>query len=356
MSQTIHTRLPDHRGSWRQRTWAAYLHLLKRTDWPILVGPWHGEVGFEVLYWIPFLEKLKDAGIAPDRLIPISRGGASAWYHVPQGLELFAMRTPQQVRIENRIQVEKHGLLKQTHVTPFDRQVLTDAAETLKLRRYHVLHPAWMYHVLAPYWTGEQGFRWLAQRTTHKQIPYPVAPQALTLPEVFVAARFYHRETWNVQQKLTRQATEAMLCKVADQNPVVVLESETIADEHLDFPVPAHPNILRLRNLFPLNPETNLMVQSAVLAKAQGFIGVYGGFAQLALMLRKPAVTFYQDWAGTSVVHRHLSDVLALQSGLPFLVLKAQEIPLISSILPEMQVRNPQGPILDTRPPVATVT
>ena len=56
---TRHTILPTHDWSWRKGLWPAYLRWLKSTDWPILVGPWHGEVGFEVLYWIPFLERVK---------------------------------------------------------------------------------------------------------------------------------------------------------------------------------------------------------------------------------------------------------------------------------------------------------
>jgi len=31
------------------------LERIQRTDAPIVIGPWVGEVGFELLYWIPFL-------------------------------------------------------------------------------------------------------------------------------------------------------------------------------------------------------------------------------------------------------------------------------------------------------------
>ena len=37
---------------------------------PILVGPWSGEVGFELLYWIPFVTwALREANVNPDRLV-----------------------------------------------------------------------------------------------------------------------------------------------------------------------------------------------------------------------------------------------------------------------------------------------
>ena len=43
---------------------------------PIVVGPWLAEVGYEVLYWIPFLRWFQDAhGVPRERFIVVSRGG-----------------------------------------------------------------------------------------------------------------------------------------------------------------------------------------------------------------------------------------------------------------------------------------
>src|SRR5690349_23710512 len=82
-----------------QLTWPAYRQRLLRSKLPILVGPFRSEVGFEAMYWLPFLERLRADGIAPDRMIPITRGGAAAWYGTPTGLELYAMRSPRDVRV-----------------------------------------------------------------------------------------------------------------------------------------------------------------------------------------------------------------------------------------------------------------
>ena len=55
---------------------------LRGKDGPIVAGPWLGEVGFELLYWIPFLRWFVERfGVSRDRLIAVSRGGsAAAWY------------------------------------------------------------------------------------------------------------------------------------------------------------------------------------------------------------------------------------------------------------------------------------
>ena len=48
---------------------------------PIIVGPWLAEVGYEVLYWIPFLRWFQDAhGISKERLVVVSRGGMESAY------------------------------------------------------------------------------------------------------------------------------------------------------------------------------------------------------------------------------------------------------------------------------------
>ena len=64
------------------------LERLRKSSGPILVGPWISEVGFEVLYWIPFLNwALKAFGLDERRLIVVSRGGARLWYrHLNDGV------------------------------------------------------------------------------------------------------------------------------------------------------------------------------------------------------------------------------------------------------------------------------
>ena len=46
-----------------------------------MAGPWIGEVGFELLYWIPFLAWFTERFEVPrERLVVLSRGGTRDWY------------------------------------------------------------------------------------------------------------------------------------------------------------------------------------------------------------------------------------------------------------------------------------
>lgn len=290
-------------------------------------------MGFESLYWIPFLDKLKQDGIDPARLIPITRGGAAVWYGVPQGFELYGMRTAQEVRIENRLQHERTKMLKQTHVTPWDRQVLKDAAQTLGVRRYQTLHPAWMYQTLTPFWEGRTGLTDLQDHVRFGGMPIPPLPDGLVLPERFVTVRFYFRGTFNMSDQNFAFAKICMQ-KLAQQTPVIILNTSLHTDEHADYAPKGLENVVRLSDLVPMTHENNLAVQTAVLARSMGFVGTYGGMAQLALRYHKPSVSFYDEWSQTAIAHKHLSEALSLQMGVPFLVQRIGDLPLHQSVCP----------------------
>ena len=75
---------------------------------PIIAGPWLSEVGFEVLYWIPFLRWFQDRyRIDAERIVAISRGGVAEWYGGIAGryVEIFDHLSPEEFGRRNR---ERH--------------------------------------------------------------------------------------------------------------------------------------------------------------------------------------------------------------------------------------------------------
>src|SRR5947207_13560764 len=68
-------------------------------DTPVVVGPFVGEVGFELLYWIPMLRRLLgDLRIDRDRVVPFTRGGAADWYRdfAADGVEILDLIPPEE--------------------------------------------------------------------------------------------------------------------------------------------------------------------------------------------------------------------------------------------------------------------
>lgn len=296
-------------------------------------------MGFEALYWLPFLAKLRQLGVSPERLIPVTRAGAARWYEVPQGLEIYAMRAPQDLRIANREQVLRWGKLKQTHVTAWDRQVMKDAAQTLGLKHYWTLHPAWMYQLFMPFWTGEAGVELIEQHARFTELPPPDLPDGVTLPPAFVAVKFYTRFTFPPAPQL-QQFVEQTIRQIARTHPVVLLDWDGHVDDHQGFPVPDLPNVTKFSTLFPhVLPETALAAQSAVLARSMGFVGTYGGFAHLALRFRRPVVSYYWEWGGVAFAHRTLSEQLAQTMGVPFHCLRVMDLAMLQEVMPQVSLQ-----------------
>lgn len=303
------------------------------------MGPFYDEVGFEALYWQPFVAGLMRDGIKAGRLIPISRGGASVWYGTPQGLELYAMRTPQQIRLEVIKKSRRYNTNKSTHVSAFDRAIYRDAAQTLNLSAYRTLHPAWMYRTLWRFWGGLEGLEWLQPRIGVSILPPPPLPDGLALPPQFVAAKFYWRSTF-APGPVTVNFVEACLGHVSKTLPVILLDTPFHVDDHADCDPPAMPNVQRLSQLYPgITVETALAVQSAVLARAVGYVGTYGGLSHLALRFGRPSVSVYEQWQGAALPHKHLCDAIGMATGVPTHVFNLGELPTLSAALPPVQVQ-----------------
>jgi hypothetical protein len=295
----------------------AYVRWMASTSWPIVVGPFRSELGFEVLYWMPMVRwALQQHGIDPGRVVVLSRGGMGGLYSVGQAVDLYSLRTVDQVRLENVVDAEARGLQKQLTVTEWDRQVSAEAltAAGLSTRRYHLFHPAWMYRTFAPWWDDQSTHHLIARHTDYAPLPLVPLPQGLTLPPKFCAVRFYERHTLPMNTE-TQQIVTDMVRGVAKQMPVVLLnQPDVCADDHVDFPV-GGDNIFSLPRV---TPETNFLIQAAVLARAQAFVGTYGGMSQFALRYGRGSLSFYTQFSGTALAHRELSTRLALGMRVPF--------------------------------------
>ena len=309
----------------------AYLRRLALDNKPIVIGPWRSELGFEVLYWLPFLTwAFKRYGIAPERCIALSRGGMGKLYPAAHAVDLYRLRTVDEVRLENQVDYESRGLLKQTTITPWDLAIAAEAVAQVRgsRQRFHLLHPAWMYWLFEPAWNEQVSLQFVARHTEFAPLPVPTLPEAMKLPKAFVCVRFYERHTFPLHdqvQGITRELVQGL----AAQFPIVLLNQPTCFDDHADLPL-AGPNIYTLPHM---DPCENLLLQAAVLARCQAFVGTYGGVAQWALRYRKPSLSLYTQFTGTAHCHRNLSQMLAAATNTPFEVADMRAIKLWKAAL-----------------------
>lgn len=298
----------------------AHLQSLAKDDRPILLGPWRSELGFEATYWTPFLAWVsKQVPKFKERAYVVTRGGLAPLYspYTSGGADLYALRSVKAVRLENLYDQRNSGLQKQVQHTSWDTQVLQDAADALRLgHAFHVVHPAWMYWCLAPFWNGTVGTQHVEAMTDFAKLP-PVVLEGAGLPEKFIAVRFYARATFPYPHPEVSDFLQALVSGLAAQCPLVLLNTPGTFDDHSDVQF-AGDQIHRLPD--DLAPDVHLAVHAAVLSKATAFVGTYGGVAQLALRLGIPSVSFYHTWGGTSHNHLALNDLVAKSQHVPFLV------------------------------------
>ena len=260
---------------------------IARGDGPVLFGPWTGEIGFELLYWIPFLEWFRTRWrVQTERLVILSRGGVESWYGMPGAkyIDIFSLVSPSVFR-------ERADRDKQRHVSPFDNELLNAASERCGLNRSTNLHPQLMYRAFGPFWKDEAGFGLISRFTNHRRLAQVDDPALRHLPDEFVAVRFYFSNCFPEKPR-NRMAVEAMVSALAERTHVVVLSPGDRVDDHSEYAPDARGRVMTV----PAGPpERNLALQSAVISRASAFVGTYGGYSYIAPFYGVPSVGFYSQ-------------------------------------------------------------
>ena len=224
----------------------------------------------------------------------MSRGGTASWYGVDgvRYLDVLDLCSPDEFR--RRTMKER----KQRTLRAFDRHLVRQARERIG-RRAALLHPAMMYALFEPFWTLQTSLRWVQDFTRAQRI-VPPAIEGLRLPQPYVAVRFYFSKCFR-ETPGNHERVRSLIRRLAAETNVVVLGSGVALDEHREIgPANAgphddgrHDRVHTVEHL--MRPETNLAVQTAVIAGAQAFIGTYGGFSYLAPLCGVNSVALYSQ-------------------------------------------------------------
>jgi hypothetical protein len=297
----------DARKRWRTYgvEWAIEREIARvaRGTGPIIVGPWLSEVGYEVLYWIPFVRWVQSHyGIKSSRLTVVTRGGAAVWYRdiTAQHVEVFDLVTPAQFAEGNtRRAAETGGSLKQWAATSFDRELVEAAARKAGLGQPRVLHPSVMYRLFEQFMLGHRPMDFLRRRTIYRPIDLPQVSLP-DLPAEFVAVKFYTAASLPDSPAM-RRTLQTLVLALAERWPVVMLDTGLALDDHDDYTFERASRIVSLRDA--LVPRDNLAVQSAVIARSRAFVGTCGSLAWLAPMLGVDTTALLAD---PRFLHGHL--------------------------------------------------
>ena len=296
----------------------ATLQHLSASGTNVVAGPWLGEVGFELLYWIPFLRWAVE--VEPElrgRIVAISRGGVDDWY---EGIAERYVDVFDVVDADAYAVARDSFKQKQRALTDFERGIIADALHAAEIPTAAVLHPGVMfdaYQALIKHDSGafHRGVRHTGERCVGVCAVYeplrasaPPPPIAAALPASYLAMRFYFRRRSFVDDPATRELVDEVARLVASDHDVVLLNPGLELDDHRDAPVEIHPRI----HLMPVLSDVrdNLALQASVIGRADAFVGTYGGLAYLGPFLGVDTLAFSMGLGGLQPWHLSLAQAI----------------------------------------------
>ncbi len=306
---------------------------MTKSDAPIVIGPWVGEVGYELLYWIPFLNwALKAFGLEQRRLIVVSRGGARHWYrHITsEYVDVFDLFTLDEYKEANELRWDKAGHQKQYRLEKMDRDIVDRVKAKLGLDHVDVLHPGPMYRLLRFYWFEKAGVGILKQHTEYKPLERVERSALLKdLPRDYMAVRFYFRPSFPDTPENRQFATDVVRT-ISRTVPVVLLNTGLRFDDHEDLSVPGM-GVIQVDRL--MTAERNLEVQTEIVSNARAFVGTYGGLAYMATFYGVPSFAFYASQAELLPSHMDAWWRLSRMMGVPASAIDTRGTDLLRTVL-----------------------
>ena len=285
------------------------LAALQQSEQPIIVGPWLMEVGFELLYWIPFLrQRLRAAGIPPERVIAVSRGGAEPWYRGVAGryVDLFDFMTPADfVEGNERLEREQDGK-KPFARSAYEDELIARVASDLGLDDYATVYPAAIYRLFRNVWRSRFGGHQLQEHLAFEPIPDGFErPAELPFDEPYVAVKFYYSDCLPETEANARFIART-IARLAERTKVVLLNTGSQLDDHKGAMESVADNIVDASQWY--GPRDNLTIQTALVANASHLVCTYGGFSYLGPLVGVRTTSFY---SATTFVGTHLDLALS---------------------------------------------
>jgi hypothetical protein len=267
---------------------------------PIVAGPWLSEVGFEALYWVPFLRWVKTAfHLDPERVIAVSRGGVGSWYAgvAQRYIEIWDLLEPADFARKNAAR----GVTKHYERSPLDEEILAGVARHLGTADFDVVHPSLMYRLFTLYWSGQRAMGFVDAHARFEPVAAPTLIDPVLLPSEYVAVKFYAARSLP-DTPAVREWMRRAIAALAEQAPVVLLDTGIVLeDDHADFDLGMRGRVISAKPW--MTPRDNLGIQTQIVAGARAFVGTCGSIAWLAPQLGVDTSALFIDpkW-----LHAHL--------------------------------------------------
>ena len=292
----------------------------------IIIGPWLAEVGYEVLYWSPFISYLiQENVIDPNQAIILTRGSAYVWYpeELKTRVEIFECISPEEFKTINDHRIRETSSEKHITCSQSEIDLVQKCIKDYDPKTTYILHPSIMYNFMSNWIKGGEGKKFIERILAPRQhLEVKTDEFHMELPEEYDVVRFYSRDTMP-DNEANRKFILGLISKLAKNRPVVVLNSMFNFDEHNDFEISTKHSVITVDHL--MTPQNNLALQSKVIAGANCFYGTYGGLSYVPIFNGVPVISFYSSKLGLNTVHHDLANHIAMGFDVSFSVFKVQD-------------------------------
>jgi hypothetical protein len=327
--------------AWVERRKAAgarsFISRLAQGQAPIVLGPWVTEVGFELLYWIPFLAwAQREFALDPERLVVVSRGGTASWYrHITRRyVEIFDLISASEFVEANRRRIEAaRGRVKSYAVAETDLDLVERTRALLGVPQLSLLPPSLMYTFYRSWWQGGSPTdTWhVENHSRYARLAPPESSLAPDLPEEFVAVKFYFSNAFP-DTRANRDFVATLVRDLAARTPVVLLNGNPRLDDHVECDPGRMERVTTVGER--MTPSCNLALQTEIVSRAKAFVGTYGGLSYVAPLLGVNAIAFYSERRfkehHLALAHR----IFASLGGASFSVLGTGALPAVGLLSP----------------------
>lgn len=286
----------------------------------VYIGPWFSELGFELLYLIPFFNYVKSTRLNSSNFTVISRGGKIPIYDklgfdYVNPLEYFEASEWETINNQNW---KLLGGLKQSKLTSIDKDILESIFynEPTESRTNLVLHPSLIFALFRPFWLSNVGIN-----SVLKYLKFPIINSELgSNNKIFV--KLYSRPSMS---GATFDVDDLIEDLSGLQNKEIYLcASQEYRDDHTIFKYKLQGNT----NLHEFHADSfadNLRVQLLQMIRCSKSLVTYGGLSYFPLFYGLSSIGLYEDESKFAECHLLVAKHLAKLSGSTFEVLKVSD-------------------------------
>jgi len=286
-----------------------------RSTQPIVVGPFLSDVGFELLYWRPFVAWMRaHHGERTAPVVAVSRGRVEDWYagRADDYVDVCDLVDFEGFLTRNRQRIRATGSWKQKVVADFDRELIDLLAARLG-GEPEVLHPSLIFRVCSRVWNATMPHEWLAEHGVYERFPAPpapVTPVTLAAGAPYVAASFWF-STCFTDTRPHRHLMHQVLGELSRRLPVVVIDIGGF---------PGVPESLETAGNIDIVPGPDhdagqIREHSRIIAGARAYVGTFGNISQLAPFYGVPTLNVFDEDGGLSAHHRRTAASAAERLG-----------------------------------------